>query len=71
MENYVYLVVFYLKGNEEHGSGSIYKEGFIERDKVEETLERLESKLMEDYDGHEIIEPLKVMEKGGICNFDF
>ena len=71
MENYVYLVVFHLKGYETHGNGSIFKEGFIERDKVEETLERIENDLMEDYDGYEVIEPLKVMQKGGICNFNF
>lgn len=70
MENYVYLVIFVLREGETRGSGSIYKEGFIKRDEVEQKIKELENEFMEDFDGYEIFEPLHVMQEGGICNFN-
>lgn len=71
MENYVYLVVFVLEGNETRGNGNIYKEGFIEKENVEKVVEEIKNKFMEDFDGYEVLNPLDVMKKGGICNFNW
>ena len=70
MEEYVYLVIFVLEGNETRGNGSIYKEGFIKRDEAEKKVDEFRNEFMEDFDGYEILEPLNVMKEGGICNFN-
>ena len=71
MENYVYLVVFILEGNETEGNGNIYKEGFIKKENVEKVVEEIKNEFGDRFDGYEVFDPLHVMEEGGICSFDF